>query len=422
MEAAHGGSSGPVRFERMKIGGADALLAPRPGTGLLALAAIIRRGSADEREGEHGLASFTASMLLRGTQRRSSEQIAFDLESLGAIAGEGDGMDTCSLNVRCSAEAAPRALEILFESLREPAFDAREHEVHRQELLAHLRMIEDEKFSYTYREYVKAMFTGHGYGHASEGELADAERITPADCRRWHAEMIRPETLLIAAVGDFEVGALRDLLAGLLADWPVNDGPVRPRIATQPPADHPRELELRKPELNQGFIVGGFRTPPITDPDYAALRLGSAALGEGFAGRIFTELREKRSLAYALGATLRSYRLTGHQVLYIGTKPESIEEARAGLLREADYLKHNLLSDEELNRAREYVLGKFVMGQQSHAQRVSHLAWWEDAAGDAAEGWRYPERLRGVTAAQVREAARKWWVEPTMAVLRPEAG
>ena len=75
---------------------------------------------------------------------------------------------------------------------------------------------------------------------------------------------------------------------------------------------------------------------------------------------------------------------------------------------------------QELGRAREYVLGKLVMGQQSHAQRVGHLAWWEDAAGDAAEGARYAERLRAVTAEQLREAARRWWVDPVAVILRPE--
>jgi zinc protease len=180
-----------------------------------------------------------------------------------------------------------------------------------------------------------------------------------------------------------------------------------------------RLRELNKPHMQQGFIVGGFRIPPLTDPDYPALRLASAALGEGFGGRIFSELRDRRSLAYALGSMLRPYRLGGHQVFYIGTKPESVEEARVGLLEQAEHLREHLLDDEELGRAREFILGKLVMAQQSTAQRVGHLAWWEDAAGDAAEGARYPERLRAVTAAQVREVARRWWIDPAMVILRP---
>src|SRR5437763_1566733 len=109
-------------FHRLTLNGMQVLLAPRCGSGLIAATALIRRGSADESEGEHGVASFTTAMLLRGTRRRTSEQLAFDLETLGAMTSEADGMDACSLSVRAAAEQMPSALEIVFEVLREPAF------------------------------------------------------------------------------------------------------------------------------------------------------------------------------------------------------------------------------------------------------------------------------------------------------------
>ncbi len=405
-------------FERSKINGMDVLLAPRPGLGLVAVAAMIHRGSADESDGEHGLASFTTSMLMRGTTRRGSEQLAFDLESIGAIASEGDGKDACSLGLRSGAGEAAQALEIMFEALRQPAFDPREHEINRQEVLADLRMQEDEKFGFTYREYLKAMFAGHGYGHQTEGEQADVEAITPEACRRWHAEAIGPGSILLVAVGDLDVEAWRGLLERLTDGW-ASSGALRGRIAVPPGPRSEPLLDLAKPGLSQGFVVVGYRAPPITDAQYPALRLASAALGEGFAGRMFSNLRDRRSLAYALGASLRPYRLGGHQLLYIGTQPERIEEAREGLLEEAEAIRRDLLTEDELNRAREYILGKYVMGRQSVAQRVGHLAWWEDAAGYAALGAAYPDRLRAVTAPQIREAAHQWWREPTIAILRP---
>jgi zinc protease len=406
-------------FHRFTFHGMQVLLAPRRGSGLAAATALIRRGSVDETASDHGVASFTTSMLMRGTQRRSSERFAFDLETLGALSGESDGMDACSVSMRAAASEAPAALELLFEALREPAFDAQEHEICRQELLAHLRMAEDEKFSFTYREYLKQIFAGHGYGHPSEGELADAQRISPDDCRRWHAAAIRPETLLCVAVGDFEVDAWAAMFARFAADWPII-GPLQPRTATAPQQQQRVPLDLRRPDLQQGFIVAGFHTPLVTHADYPALRLASAALGEGFGGRIFTNLRDHKSLAYALGSTLRPYRLGGHQVLYIGTKPETIEEARAGLLEEAQYLCDNLLTDEELERAREFVTGRFLVGQQSLGARVSTLAWWEDATGDAQLGLTWIDRLKTVTPEQIRTAAQSWWHDPVIAVLSPE--
>lgn len=409
----------PLVFERAKIGAVDALLVPQPGSGLAAASAIVRRGSADEAAGEHGLASFTMAMLMRGTRRRSSEQMAFELESLGAMASDSGGVDSGALSVSATAEAMPAALEILFEALREPAFDARELEVHRQEVLADLRMSEDDKFHNTFRQYLKAMFAGHGYGHQAEGEMADVEAIDVDACRRWHAAQIRPESILFVMVGEFERERIARLLENLAAGWGSGDG-VRPRQQDDIPPAHAPRVDLAKPELQQGFIVTGFRTPTVLHPDYPALRLASAVLGEGFGGRLFSNLRDRRSLAYAVGSMISSYRLGGHEVLYIGTKTETIDEAAAGLIEEAEQVRAHDPDEAELNRAREYVIGKYLMGLQSHAQRGSNLAWWEDHAGDAGLARQWPERLRAVTPAQVREAAERWWVNPTTAILRPE--
>lgn len=408
-----------LQFRRLRISGMDALFLPRPGSGLVAATLLVRRGSADEAPGEHGRGSFAMSMLMRGTRRRSSRQLAFDLESLGAMAGESDGQDHCALSLRVAAPEAEAAMELLFEALREPAFDVKEHEVQRAELLAHLRMVEDDNFGFAYRAYARTMFAGHGYGHATEGEEAEARAIQPDHCRAWHAGSVRPETCLLSVVGDFDPAAWEKLLARLTAGWRTGET-IRARTAAPPPEEREPLIEMRKPELQQGFIVGGFRTPGLTDPDYPALRLASAALGEGFAGRIFTHLRDERSLAYACGAALRPGRLAGHQLLYIGTKPETVDEARDGLIEEAEAIKAALLTDEELGRAREYVIGKYLMGLQSHGQQAGNLALWEDLTGDAANAAEYPGRLRGVTAAQVREAANQWWTRPTFAILRPE--
>ncbi len=410
----------PLDISRHRVGGLEVLLLPRPGTGLAAGTMLVRRGSVDEARPEHGLCAFTMGMLMRGTTRRDSEQLAYDLESIGAFAGESTGVDSGALNVRASADQFDASLEILFEALRFPALDARELEVQREEVLADLRMVEDDKFELTYRRYLREIFSGHGYSHPIEGEAEDVRRIDVEACRRWHGETIRPEACLFLAVGDFTVQPMLGLLDRLVAGW-HDAGGARVRTGSVPPPVAASAAEITRSDLQQGFIVTGFRTPSVTDADYPALRLASAVLGEGFGGRIFSNLRDRRSLAYALGAMLRPSRLAAHQVLYIGTKPASVEEAREALLEEAERLRREAPGDEEMERARQYVIGKYLMGQQSLAQRVANLGWWEDVAGDAREAEAWPGRLRAVTAAQVREAAERWWSDPVTAILRPEA-
>lgn len=417
--APAGNGASRSAFIRRRLGLVDALLLPAPGSGLIAAQFIVRRGSADEQPGELGLASFTAGMLKRGTTSRSSARIAFEMESLGAMSSHGAGLDAAESSLRCAAVDFPAALEILVDCMRRPAFDPREFEIERESVLAHLMRTEDEKMGYTYRRYIKRIFACHGYGHSPEGDPGDVRAITPEACRAWHRRAYRPENLLFIAAGDFDPDALCGWLDRELAGW-ASDSPAGERYAlTSPPAAPPGPLELTKP-LEQGFQIAGFRTPALTHPDYPALRLASAALGEGFAGRLFTRLRDERSLAYAVGCSLYANRLCGHTMLYIGTQPERLDEALEGLLSEARALGTEDLTADDLRRARNYVAGKYLMGHQSLGARVGYLARWEDAGGGAEQDALFLDRLAAVTAADIRAAIGRWWTDPVVVTLRPE--
>jgi zinc protease len=260
--------------------------------------------------------------------------VAFELESLGAMSSHGAGLDAAQSSLRCAAPDFPAALDVLVDCIRRPAFDPAELEIERDAVLAHLMRAEDEKFEFTYRQYLKRIFEGHGYGHSPEGEPDDVRAITPEACRAWHLRAYRPENLMFVAAGEFEPDALVDQVIRVTEGWSAAT-PTHARYELAgPPGAPPPRLELRKP-LEQGFHIVGFRTPAMTHEDFPALRLACAALGEGFSGRLFTHLRDERSLAYAVGSSLNAYRLCGHMMLYIGTQPERMDEALEGLLSEA---------------------------------------------------------------------------------------
>lgn len=405
-------------FERATMHGIELFMIPIPGSGLVASSIFFRRGSADELPEEHGLHTFTLDMLLRGTQKHDYDTLHFKLESLGALTGASDGRDSSSLSLRASREEFPEALGLIFEMLQAPAFDPQQLEIERRQVLAGLRVAEDDKFRLTAREYQKRMFAGHGYAHPTEGEAPDVQRITPEACVQWHRQMLRPGCFTLFVAGDFAPEELERWLDRY--DLPGKKGEtLRSRQMTQPEPVETLTHEMTRDELQQGFIVMGYRTPTLTSPDYPALRLASAVLGEGFTGRIFSKLRDERGLAYACGAALSPYRLACHQLLYIGTQPERVDEALAGLHEQAETLRSGELTQADLDRAREYIIGKYLMGQQSLAQKIAQIAWWEDAAGDANLATQWPEKLKSVTIEQVCEVTRQWWRDPVTVILRP---
>jgi predicted Zn-dependent peptidase len=157
----------------------------------------------------------------------------------------------------------------------------------------------------------------------------------------------------------------------------------------------------------------------MTHPDYPAVRVLGTVLGGGMAGRLFTELRDRRGLAYSVGA-LGTFR-TGPSffVTYMGTAPSSAEAAEAGVLAEIDRIRGEPVTDRELSRAKAYLLGNLAMDRRTNARHAWYLAFFEVVG----TGWDFPERyaraLEAVTAADVARVAGQYLVRPTVVVLQP---
>jgi len=162
------------------------------------------------------------------------------------------------------------------------------------------------------------------------------------------------------------------MLARLIADWPAA-GAARPRVEAAPPPEHAPELDLHKPDLNQGFVVGGFRTPTVTHVAYPRCawprRRSAKASAAGSSPNCAT--RKAWPTPWARRCTPTAW--PASRSFTSAPSPRRSRRRAPGLLAEAEHLKENLLTDEELNRAREYVIGKFLMGHQSLGQRVGNL-------------------------------------------------
>jgi len=175
---------------------------------------------------------------------------------------------------------------------------------------------------------------------------------------------------------------------------------------------------LERP-AQQAQILVGFVGPSVSDQDYAAVKVLSAVLGGGVAGRLFVELREKRGLAYSLGALNPSRAGPSFLVGYIGTAPASAEPAEAGILREIERIRSEPPTAEELARAKAYLQGTLAMDRRTNARQAWYLAFFELIGAGHEFPDRYVRDLAAVSAADVHVAAQRYLQRPTVVVLRP---
>ncbi len=401
--------------------GCKVLVRPTPGKEILSLVADVAWGARDDHPDQSGLTSLTMRLLVKGAAGRSAFEVAERLESVGASLEPYCSHDTCGLDAQCAAEDWRLAFEILTDCLFAPNLTESEFELERALAIAELRRSDDDKFSLTYRKFLELFYRGHFYATMPEGDVETVEQLTLADVRALHARVMRPDSVLLTVVGNVPED---ELLAEIQRRWPnrPDESPAERRLAVRKPGAGMGETLLLTKEAEQAFLIQGYVAPRTGSPDSPPLRLVSAILGEGMSARLFARLRDRDHLAYAVGTSLAAREKCSHLILYIGTSPATAQAAREGLLRETAGLFSEPLADEEFERARRYVLGKYLIARQTNTALAHSMVSGERFGLGWDWGEYLPERLKAITRPQVLEVAQRYLTQPATTILHPTAG
>jgi predicted Zn-dependent peptidase len=169
----------------------------------------------------------------------------------------------------------------------------------------------------------------------------------------------------------------------------------------------------------QTQIVVGALAPSLDHAEHAAVKVLSTILGGGMAGRLFVELRDRRGLAYTATAFYEPVREQGALVLYLGTAPENAAKAEEGLKQEIDKIRRERVGEEELRRAKNYLLGRYEMDRRSNERQAWYLGFYTVENVGLDYGTRYRRAVEAVSAADVQRAAQTYLASLTSIVLQP---
>jgi zinc protease len=255
----------------------------------------------------------------------------------------------------------------------------------------------DDLLRYPVQRALRHAFGDHPYGLPILGDAEVVGRLESSAVRSL-AEVVRRLRPAAVAVGDLEAAALLQTLAPLV-EWPSDR---RNAVRLEPPAFSPSRGSERRDKAQTALALA-FPAPNAMSPDRFAVDVVAAILSS-LAGRLFEALREKRSLAYTVTATPWLRREAGAVLAYIATSPEREDEARRGMLEELERLASDRVPEDELERARRYAAGLVEVGRQ-RAAAVAGEVLEAFVAGTLADLAQLPERLRAVTAEDVRRVA-----------------
>jgi zinc protease len=395
-------------------------LEPSKANDFAAVAMFLPCPAAVETPAEAGLVSFSHRLLSRGTKRKTSAELAEAIDSLGVTLGCDAADDYSFAHVVTAADLFEESLSLLAEVIREPSFEPEEVEKERQNTLAAIRQSEDDKLGVALRHFLRNLYKGHGYGLPGRGFTESVGEFTREQIVNVHDELLRCGPVRVCITGNFDPGIAVRLLERKFPAISLEQ-PVKPAVSIAVPQFDTEGRARLTRECEQAYLVMGFPAAAITHPDFPALRVLNAVLGDGMSSRLFLKLRDEQGLAYAIGSSYSALRLAGHMFGYIGTKPESLETAREGMLAQFDRIKHELIPSEELQRTKNYLIGKFLIDHQTNYKRAFYPGHFEMMGLGAHLDDEFPHIIEAVTAEEIREAANRYLNNPAISEVVPNS-
>ncbi|MGE3277598.1 MAG: M16 family metallopeptidase [Vicinamibacterales bacterium] len=329
----------------------------------------LTRGSRHEPADQAGIAHFVEHMLFKGTDRRTAEDIAQEVDSIGGQLDAFTSKEYAGYYVKVLDQHLPRALDVLADLVTAPTFAEEEIAREKKVVLEEIKMVEDTPDDLVHEIFAERFWHGHALGRPILGLPDSVRAFDRAALARYFRDAYVAGNFVVVAVGHLEHDAVRALVEAAFRDVPPSGSPV----AVDPPAPTPG-IDIRRKDLEQSHVCFGTAGLPQRDPDRYAGFVLNTVLGGSMSSRLFQNVREKRGLAYAVFSGMSAYRDAGALSVYAGCGNDAVAELIDVVVAEIRRLRDEPLPADELRRAQDHLKGSLILSLEGTSSRMSHLA------------------------------------------------
>jgi predicted Zn-dependent peptidase len=397
-------ATGGLVFERTTLpNGVRLLTAPMPQVQSTSCFLMFSAGSRFETEETNGIAHFAEHMFFKGTERRpTSRDIAGEVDSIGGEFNAFTGKEYTGYYVKCAAEHAPTAFDVLTDMIGHSRFDPDEIEREKGVIIEEMNMYFD-----TPRDFMSGLYESLLYGDQPLGwDIIGRKETVRAATRETFLDYIdrwyKPTRLVVGVGGRFD-GELLARVEELVSEFAPGEQPG-PDPVVLPSYDEPRVIVHTK-QSDQAHISLGVPSYPLAHPDRYVLQLLATVLGGGMSSRLFTEVRERRGLAYYVFGINNSYTDAGSLYSQAGVDINRIDEAVETIVRELRRIADEPVPADELEKARNFTKGRFVLQLESPHGTIMFGLRREVLEGRATEPSEVLDALDTVTAEDIQRVA-----------------
>jgi predicted Zn-dependent peptidase len=406
----------PKELERSVLpNGLTVLSEHMPGVRSVSFGVWVRAASVHETAERMGVSHLLEHMVFKGTERRTSKQIALELEALGGSLDAYTSREHTVYQARVLDEHLTQAADVIADIVFRPLLRTSDLALERKVVLEEIGMVEDTPDDLVFELHNEALWSPHPYGHSILGTRETVRHLGVRALRELHGRAYHPPQLVVAAAGNVDHFQLLDVLSRTgWSDMPRGreERLIAPDVAAIAPSNRhvPREGA-------QTHVVIGTAAMRYADPRRYALVLLSMLLGGGMSSRLFQRIREELGLAYAVYTFQQFYADTGMHGVYVATAPDTARAALDAIREELRLVAEQGLPDDELAMGKSQLKGQMTLSLESVSARMYRAA--------AVELYGEPYRtldevlalVDAVTPADVAEVARDFFAPERQTVL-----
>jgi predicted Zn-dependent peptidase len=396
------------------INGLVVIVKHNPDSRVFGVDILGKNRAAWENPGQEGITDFVNRMLAKGTQDKNAEQIQAALDDIGAQLTTNDNPHLpyddrytwrafSFLKFQTIDEYAEKGLDILCEIVAKPTFPQDEIDKTKKQVMGILGMESGSTSQVCRNLFYATLFKDHPFARPVLGTRASVGGFTRDDLLLYHKKYYSPSNMILAIVSNIEPQKVMKWVKKRF-------GKIPPYPAKSPVVPIPQKVmgiieQKQMLEKEQVYIYMGNITAGIRSVDAAALTLAAEILSS----RLQLNLREKRGLAYSVGADAAYLGDFGWYIAAMGTGYQNFDTARAGILAEMGKLETDSLSQAELDKARNTLWGSSLMRNMSGVNQAYNMAYYEFVGVPYSYDDDYLARLNKVTMADIKRVANQYF-------------
>jgi predicted Zn-dependent peptidase len=370
----------------------------------LSIGIWIKAGGRYEDKSNYGISHLMEHMLFKGTKRRSCQALKRSIESKGGAFNAFTSEENVCYYIKILSNRLPLAAEVLADMVLNPALKKEDIEKEKRVIFEEIRMYLDLPMHYVHDLLDSLIWPNHPLGLPLVGTYETVKKITRKDLLAQRGQFYAPNNMTAVACGDIDHENLVKIMKGLFD---------REKFVKQAPISKPPScakgvsLKFMHKDTEQTHLCLGARGISSNSPQRYALSLLSIILGGNMSSRLFNEIREKRSLAYEIGTSLKAYSDTGSFFIHAGIDNKKLESAVSVMIDELEKIKKDLVLKKEFSMAKEYFKSGLLMAMESTMSNMIFLGEQITSIGKIQTKESMLKAVDRVTRIDIKRAAEK---------------